>query len=96
VYAILGKVWLTGARELPKPPEVAAVSKSHLFKLSSQRHDWFESRPQRIHVSLACNRLLINNTDVVLVRNKTYQLNITGSTVQNGSVHYDAADYSRW
>jgi len=72
VYAILGKTWLTGTRDLPKPPEVAAVSENPLFKPSAQRHDSFESWLRRIHVSdvQIIPRRLLSDTDGVLARSK--------------------------
>jgi len=58
VYAILGKTWLTGARDLPKPPEVAAVSENPLFKPSAQRHHSFNFSLDESTSVVAWNSLL--------------------------------------
>ena len=67
-----GKVWLTGARDLPNPWKSKPSAKTPY--LNSRPCDTIHSKSSLNESTsvLACIRLLINITDVVLERRRTY------------------------
>jgi len=71
-YTIYGNSGQLGRAIYQNPRKSLRSSKGLYLNSHPSDTDSFENQPQRIHVSLACIRLLINITGVVLERRRTY------------------------
>jgi len=91
-----GKVWLTGARDLPNPRKSQPSAKTPY--LNSRPCDTTHSNFSLDESTsvVACNNLLNKPPTLCSWEEKIQLINITGLTVQHGSVHNDSADHSRW